>query len=263
MSTAPGWEAWNDRYKRQMAPVFAWMLRAIQPRAGMTVLDLACGPGQPAIPAALAVAPGGRVIATDIAADMLAACGRLAQAAGATNLELREMDMHAIALPDASVDAVTCGFALMFSPEPARVLAEIHRVLKPGGRCAIVVWDEPEKNPFFTTLFGAIAQFVEPPPGGGPFKLAAPGVLESLVRDAGFRDVVVESVPVTMDYDSADQHFAMNRDMAAPLQRLAAALAPAELARLRTALAEGIERFRDAAGRIAIPATPLAAAAHR
>ena len=173
------------------------------------------------------------------------------------------MDMHAIALPDASVDAVTCGFALMFSPEPARVLAEIRRVLKPGGRFAIVVWDEPAKNAFFTTMFGAIAKFVEPPAGGGPFKLAAPGLLAGLLRDAGFADVAVEPVPVTMDYDSADQHFAMNRDMAAPLQRLAAALAPADLARLRAALADAIAPFATPDGRFAIPATPLAAAGCR
>src|SRR5512139_2173868 len=238
-STAPGWEAWNGHYKQQMASVFAWMIRQIDARDGMTVLDLACGPGQPAIPTAQRVAPRGKVIATDVAADMLAACERLARAEGVTNLELREMDMHAIGLPDASVDAVTCGFALMFSPEPAQVLAAIRRVLRPGGRIAVVVWDEPAKNAFFTTMFGAIGQFVSmpapSPTAPGPFRLAAPGELARLVAEAGFADITVESVPVTMWFDSVDQHFEMNRAMAAPLMRLAASLPPADLVRLRAA----------------------------
>jgi SAM-dependent methyltransferase len=260
MSTAPGWEAWNGHYKQQMAPVFAWMVRAIDARAGMTVLDLACGPGQPAIPTARLV---DKVIATDIAADMLAVCDRLARAEGVTNLELREMDMHVIQLPDASVEAVTCGFALMFSPEPARVLAEIHRVLKPGGRLAVVVWDTPAKNPFFTTLFGTIAKFTElpalAPNAPGPFRLAASGELASLLRAAGFGTISVKSLPVTMCFDSADQHFAMNRDMAAPLKRLATSLPPADLERLRATLADAIAPYA-VNGRIELPATPLCGA---
>lgn len=262
MSTAPGWEAWNGHYRQQLAPVFEWMLGATAARGGMTALDLACGPGQPAIPMARRVAPRGKVIATDIAADMLAACERLARAEGVANLELREMDMHAIALPDASVDAVTCAFALMFSPEPARVLAEIRRVLVPGGRFAVAVWDVPAHNPFFTTMFGVIAQLAPthpPSPTPGPFRLAAPGELAALVRAAGFDDATAEPVPFTWRFDSVEQHFAMNRDMAAPLQRLANSLPPPELARLRAAFAAALAPYTRAGGDVALPAAALCA----
>lgn len=267
MSTAPGWERWNGHYKQQVAPVFEAMLRAIDARDGMTVLDLACGPGQPAIPTAQRVAPTGRVIATDLAADMLAACGRLARAEGVTNLELREMDMHVIGLPDASVDAVTCAFAVMFSPEPGRVLGEIHRVLAPGGRFAVAVWDAPAANPFFTTMFAAIGQLAPAPPPSpaapGPFRLAAPGELAELARDAGFADVRVEPVPFTWRFDSVAQHYEMNRDMAAPLQKLATTRPPADVERLRAALATAIAPHVTADGRVAIPGTALVASGRR
>src|SRR5262245_22671536 len=213
LSTAAGWEQWADWTLRQQQAVVDWLCRAAALAPGMKVLDVASGAGQPAIQVAALVGPTGRVIATDVASDMLAACERRARAAGVTNVEVREADMHDLrGIADASVDAVTLGFALMFSPDPVRVMKEIKRVLVPGGRVALCVWDEPAKNPFFTTMFGAIAEVAppQPPPSAdapGPFKLAPPGALEGVLRDAGFRDVATAPVSFMFDFDSVEQHW--------------------------------------------------------
>jgi SAM-dependent methyltransferase len=225
------------------------------------VLDLASGVGQPAIEAARR---GARVIATDVAADMLAGCGRRARASNVT-LELRELDMHDLrGIADGSVDAVTCGFALMFSPEPVKVMREVHRVLRPGCAFAVAVWDEPVRNPYFTTLFGALGQFVSMPPptpeAPGPFRLSAPGELESVIRDAGFTQVMIESLPSPYMFDSTDQHFELAADMAAPVKRAVAGMTATQIAELRAVLTTVLAPFRTGTGdQLSILTTPLCA----
>jgi SAM-dependent methyltransferase len=265
MSTAPGWEKWAAWNERQQRRVIDWLVQHAEVRAGHTVLDLACGAGQPAIEAARR---GAHVIATDVAADMLAGCGRRAKTSAVT-LELRELDMHDLrGVADSSIDAVTLGFALMFSPDPAKVMREIHRVLKPGCAFALAVWDEPAKNPYFTTLFGALGQFVAMPPASpdapGPFRLSAPGELERVIRAGGFTQVTVEAVPSPYVFDSADQHFEVAADMAAPVKRALAGMTATEVAELRSVLASALAPFRTGTGeQLSLSTTPLCASGRK
>jgi len=264
-STAPGWEKWAAWNEEQQRPIIEWLVDHAEVRAGHTVLDLASGVGQPAIEAARR---GARVIATDVAADMLAGCGRRATASGVT-LELREIDMHDLrGVADSSVDAVTLGFALMFSPDPVKVMREVHRVLKPGSAFAVAVWDEPAKNPYFTTMFGALAQFVSMPPPNpdapGPFRLSQPGALERVIRTAGFTEVSVEPVPSPLVFDSADQHFEVAVDMAAPVKRAVASMTADRLAEFRAALTTALAPFRTGTGeRLSVLTTPLCASGRK
>jgi SAM-dependent methyltransferase len=167
-------------------------------------------------------------------------------------------------VPDASADAVTLAFALMFSPEPVKALREARRVLKPGGHFAVCVWDEPAKNPFFTTMFGALGEFVAmpaPAPGApGPFGLAAPGALERVMREAGFTDIAVASLPMAFEFESVDQHWEINSALAAPLKRAAETLPPDGVSRLRAAIAQALAPFMDGP-RVRVTATPLCARA--
>lgn len=261
MSTATGWEKWAAWNEQQQRSIIEWLVTGAGVRAGHTVLDLAAGVGQPAIEAARR---GARVIATDIAADMLAGCERRAKAAGVT-LELRELDMHDLrGVGDASVDAVTCGFALMFSPDPVKVMREVHRVLRPGGQFALAVWDEPAKNPFFTTMFSTLGQHVAMPTPNpdapGPFRLSRPGELERVIRAGGFEHVTVESVPTPYVFESFDEYFECTVDMAAPVKRAVAGMTAAQVAQFRGALATALEPFRSGDGaRISLLTTPLCA----
>ena len=110
-------------------------LAALKP--GEVVLDLGCGAGIDTILAALAVGPGGRVVGVDMTPEMVERARQHASLAGAKNVEIREGVMEDLPLPDASVDVVVSNGVLGLSPRQSRALAEVTRVLLPGGRVAI------------------------------------------------------------------------------------------------------------------------------
>jgi len=228
---------------------------------GDRVLDLACGTGEPAVTAARRVAPDGQVTATDLSPDMLAAARRRFERLG-LGVEVREMDAEHLEFPDASFDAVTCRFGLMFCPDPTRAAAEIHRVLRPGGRFAVAVWDEPARNPFFTLIGQVIAKFIPMPPpdpkAPGVFRLAPPGELASVLRAGGFADISVDAFPTMFRYRSTEHYWEVQSQLAAPLKAAVAKLGPEELAPLRAAvMAVAAANVID--GHVAFAATPLVA----
>lgn len=106
-------------------------------REGETVLDLGSGAGFDCFLAAQEVGPTGRVIGVDMTPDMVERARRAAHAGGYTNVEFRLGEIEALPIPDHSVDAVISNCVLNLSPARDRVLAEVMRILKPGGRIMI------------------------------------------------------------------------------------------------------------------------------
>ncbi|MBI4520372.1 MAG: methyltransferase domain-containing protein [Gemmatimonadetes bacterium] len=263
---AEGWERQYEWFEGQSRDLTAWLCGAAGLVPGLQVLDLASGSGQPASTAALRVRPGGGVTATDLSPDMVAVARRTARRLGLDNLEVREMDMRALAFPDGMFDAATCRFGLMFCPDPVRAAAEVRRVLKPGGRFALAVWDEPAKNPFFTVLAGVVGQFVPVPPPDptvpGVFRLAPPEELARVLGAAGFSEVEVEARPMTLSYESLDEYWRVQTDLAAPLRAAMETLGPGEIARLKAAVLDAMAPFVEG-GRVRVGAVPLCARAVR
>lgn len=260
-STAAGWERWNDWNARNMAAVMGWLCRGAGVSAGRRVLDVACGVGLPALPAAELVGPGGSVVGVDVSREMLDAAERIARQRGARNVQFLQMDAHDLEFPEASFDAVTFSFGLMFCADRARVLAGIRRVLAPSGWLALSVWDDAAKNPFFTTVFETLERFVPPPPGPrgpGMFSLGNPESLARLLEEAGFGDLAIESVPMQMEFESLAQHWRLFADMAPPVNAAEASLPASELEALKDALAEKLRPFRQGEG-VRVLATALCA----
>jgi SAM-dependent methyltransferase len=106
-------------------------------REGDRVLDIGSGSGTDALICARLAGPKGRIYGLDMTAQMRAKLQAAAEAAGARNIEVLEGDAESIPMPDASVDVVTSNGVLNLVPDKARAIAEIHRVLKPGGRLQI------------------------------------------------------------------------------------------------------------------------------
>ncbi len=130
----------------------------LQLKPGTRVLDVACGTGNTAIPAAK---KGAQVTGVDIASNLLAQARQRAQQAG-VRAEFREGDAEQLDFPDASFDIVISVFGGMFAPRPERVAAEFLRVFRPGGTIAMGNWTP---TGFVGKMFGVTAKHVPPPPG--------------------------------------------------------------------------------------------------
>jgi SAM-dependent methyltransferase len=265
-AAASAWERWGDWFERQSGNLSGWMCDAAGVGPGSRVLDLACGPGPIAVLASQRVRPDGHVVATDLAPDMVAVTVRNKLRLGLDNLEVVEMDMQALTLPDGSFDAVTCRFGLMFCPDPVLGAAEALRVLRQGGRYSVAVWDVPPRNPFFTALTDALGDFVPMPPPNptapGVFRLAPPGALERVLRTAGFTDVVVESRPIEMTYASLDEYWNIQTEMAAPLRAALATLGADDIGRLKIRLFEVLRPYLRGEA-VHLAAVPLCASASK
>ena len=265
-AAAQGWDRWFEWYERNFHPSIAWCCDAAGVGPGATILDLGCGTGQPALPLARRVQPGGRVVATDLAPEMLDVARRRAERAGLKNIEFRDMDAEYLDFQDQTFDAVTFAYGLMFCPDAGRVVAEIHSVLKPHGRFVAVVWDDRAKSPFVTTAGQAVAQFfpAQPPDPNVPgvFRFAKPGTFDDLLRTAGFVDVSVESRPMTLECASPAEYWAMFTDHAAGIKAKLAQLSEVDFATLTAKVESAADRYPDG-DKIRLVATPLCARAVR
>jgi SAM-dependent methyltransferase len=130
-------------------------------KPGVQFLDVACGTGNTAIPAAKA---GAKVTGIDIAPNLLEQARKRAAAAQLT-VEFKEGDAEDLPCADRSFDVIVSVFGAMFAPRPERVAAELLRVCKPGGLIAMANWTP---QGFGARTFEIMAKMVPPPPGVPP-----------------------------------------------------------------------------------------------
>ena len=188
-----------------------------------------------------------QVISTDCAADMVAQA--TARAAAVPNVQCRVADATDLsAFPDDSVDAVTCCYGLMFPADKARALAEIHRVLKPGGTCVATYWKELDVVELGRAVMGAVMGTAPPPlpPHANPLSLRDAGALDALATGAGFsvKASVTSDYPFDLGTDEDTQFKMATLLFKAQLATLEAEPQP----KARAAFAASRERFtqRDA-----------------
>lgn len=224
-TAAPGWRRWYEVLEAEAGgqAVSRKLVEVAGLGPGDTVLDIGTGYGEPALTAARAVSPGGRVVATDIAVDMLAFGRERAAQAGRENVEFLEADAETLSFDEASFDAITSRQCLQFLPDVAGTLKRLHSFLKADGRLAAAVWG-PLDTVQFALAIPVILNELElpPPPPGRPgiFALADAGTLAQLVTEAGFRDV--ETGTVTAVYETASPAVFTQwiRDVAPPIENL-------------------------------------------
>lgn len=242
------------------------LLEAAALAPGQRVLDLASGPGLLAGQAALRVAPGGSVLATDIAEGMLAEgarrCGEHADAPC-----FAAADAEQLCLADASMDRVLAGLALFIFPHPERALAEMHRVLMPGGRVALSVWGVRESVPLIHRAQDTIARLLPPPKVSRPsvFRYGEAEVLSATLAAAGFDDIDIRPCTFSCHFADAEAYWQAFLDLAGGAAEALGRLPEPIQAQLRAAVADDLAHHccDDGRGGFLVPARTLVASARR
>ena len=265
-AVAPAWAEHAVDADTRGAAITAKLLQLSAPRPGERVLELACGAGGVGIAAAELVGPAGEVVLSDVAAEMTAIAATRAAALGLDNVRALTLDLDDLDQPDQAYDVVLCREGLMFALDPARAVAEIRRILRPGGRVAVAVWGPRARNPWLGLVFDAVSAQLGtpvPPPGiPGPFALDDPDRLARLLAGAELAGVAVTEVPVPLRDASFDAWWTRTSALAGPLAKRLALLPETAKGQLRARLQVAVQPYQTPTG-LDLPGVSLVAAASR
>jgi ubiquinone/menaquinone biosynthesis C-methylase UbiE len=168
-------------------------------KAGQRVLDVACGTG---ILAREAASRGSSVVGLDRNEGMLAMARRIAPA-----VDWKVGRAEQLPFPDSSFDAVVSQFGLMFFDDRVQAVREMRRVLKPGGRLAVAVWDRLENSPGYAAMAALLERLFGPRIAGelhAPFALGDPQALRALFAEADLGNAKVATHAGTARFPSIE-----------------------------------------------------------
>jgi SAM-dependent methyltransferase len=233
------------------------MIELLDTRPGQRVLELAAGPGEVGFLALPRLLPGGELISTDVAPEMVDAARRRAAELGLESVRFAVEDAARLSLARGSVDAVLCRFGLMLVPEMERAAAEMARVTRPGGRVVLAVWAGAEVNPWITASGRAAVELgltERPDPDAvGPFRLADPDRLRAVVTSGGLAVERVEEVEVTWVAGSLEEWWETTRDTSRMLSLLLGELTVEQVRALRMRSESLLEEYVADDGSLAVP----------
>jgi SAM-dependent methyltransferase len=265
-AAAGAWDRWGPTLEAWLGPATDRMLDLCGVAAGAHVLDVAAGAGGQTVAAARRVGPDGHVLATDISPGILAYAARRAAAAGLGNVATRELDGEDFRVSAGQFDAVISRVGLIYFPNQAAALAGMRAALRPGGRIGAIVYGTAEDNGFFSVPVGIIRRRAELPPPApgqpGPFSLGRPGVLRSVLADAGFDEVTVEEIDAPLHLPSSSDCVRFEQESFGALHQMLAGLGAAAQAAAWAEVGRALARF-DRPGGFTGPCRMLIAAGTR
>ncbi len=199
---------WAEIYDAIFIPsmIGTWsplMAELVGLRPGERVLDVACGTGDWTRCAAERVGMQGRVVGLDVSPEMLDVAR---QKNGAATIEWREGSADALPFPDAAFDVVCCQLGLMFFPDRVAALAEMRRVLAPGGRLALMVWGRMAQCPGQSAVAAAWARHLGVEASAGFHRqhiLSDPAQVHALIVATGYQQIEVHTALGVMRFPTA------------------------------------------------------------
>jgi enediyne biosynthesis protein CalE5 len=223
-TAATGWRKWSELIDGAASGISDRLVELAGVEPGSRVLDVAAGYGEPSLTAARAAGPEGKVVATDISAEMIAFGRERASAEGLANIEFVESDAASLEFPENSFDAALSRWGIIFEPDAEAAAGRIRGFLAPGARMAISSWGPPERVPFLAVPMRTAMERLQvppPPPGTpGPLSRPTPEALGGLLEAAGFSDVEVEEAEVTMEWESPEEFTTFIREIAPPISAM-------------------------------------------
>ena len=202
-----GWDKASAHYEKfwaaQLRPAQELLLELAALNDGESVLDIACGTGLVTFPAAEAVGASGRVVGTDLSAEMIKAITAIASERGVRG-EFSRQDAEQLEYPDGTFDAALCALGLMYVPDGQQAVREMLRVIKPGGRAVAAVWGA-RKNCGWAEIFPIVERRVASDVCPLFFMLGSGDSLADTFSLAGFDRVETRRIAATLDYTNADE----------------------------------------------------------
>ena len=180
-----------DSYDRSPLSFWAYFggqtVEQLSLQPGSSVLDVCCGAGASALPAAKRVGPGGKVIGVDLAKELLELARGKAAQQHFDNIHFEIGDMLALRFPSESFDAVVCVFGIFFVPDMAKAVRELWRLVRRGGQLAVTTWGpnpfEPGNTAFWRSIKKVRAELYK---GFNPWdRIKDPENLEKILREGG------------------------------------------------------------------------------
>jgi ubiquinone/menaquinone biosynthesis C-methylase UbiE len=258
--SAPYWEKHREIIRQMFAPITQALIEDAQITQGCAVLDIATGPGEPALTIAELVGPEGKVCGIDAVPEMVEAARRERLRRGLRNTSFETAFADALPFPTDTFDAVVSRFGVMFFPSPVDSVREMLRVLKPGGRIALAVWYFAEKNPFHYAVSRVVDRHVAPPPPPETqdmFRFAAPGKLLAILSQAGaaaaFERVLQFSIRAPL---SAEDFCALRFEMSEKLRTRLARVSKEKLSVIKSEVVEAFRQYSAGPG-LSFPAEIL------
>lgn len=205
------WAAHADHFERALAAYQDRFFEAADIGTRDRVLDIGCGTGHTSRVAARTAAAGW-VLGVDLSSAMLDVARARAAADELTNVRFQQADAQVHRFEPEGVDVAIGHTSAMFFGDRVAALANIGRALRPGGRLVLLTWQPLAANEWiraFSTALAAGREPPAPPPGApGPFTLADPDVIESVLEAAGYRDVTLDgaSAPMWFGEDTDDAY---------------------------------------------------------
>jgi ubiquinone/menaquinone biosynthesis C-methylase UbiE len=209
---------------------------------GMNVLDVCCGMGGSAVPAAERVGPSGQVVAVDLAQNLLDKGAKRAAECGLANIEFRRADLEYLPFADRSFDAVICVFGIFFVPDLHGAVRGLWRLVRPTGFLAITSWGaklfEPADDKFWEAVRRENAELVK---SIKPWnRIVEPGPLRALLVECGVTDPVVVEEPGTHPLDTPEDWWTII--LGSGYRSTVDALSPSDRERVRVATIEAVRR---------------------
>jgi len=241
---AQNWSRGQAQREEYYQPATEMMLDLADLRTGNRVLDVAAGTGDQTLLAARRVGLNGHVLATDLSATMLKVAIEAARKARLTNVETRTMNAEDLDLNPGSFDVVICRLGLMLFSDPPKALRGMHRVVKPGGKVATLVFSTAEKNPYQGVPSALLQGLGSKVPS--LFALGEPGMLEDAFRKGGFPSVVVHTVSLQRRFPSSAEYVRSLQDT--PFAPIMAKLPDAERQQAWAEIEQRISQLKSSNG---------------
>jgi SAM-dependent methyltransferase len=245
------WTEHEERYNASVHRHGLRLLEAAHIQADENVLDVGCGCGESTRDAAR-IAVSGMALGVDLSARMIARARERSRAEGLTNVRFEQADAQVYPFQERAFDLAISRFGVMFFGDPVAAFRNIGRAVGPGGRLALLSWQQLGKNEWLLALRAALAvgrTLPEPPVGApGPFGLANANAVRSILAQAGFTAINFEAVNEQLCFGAdLDEAFGFVRSLGAT-RGLLKELDEADKARALEALRATISAHETEAG---------------